>query len=63
MQIKKIRILLADDHAILRKGLRMLIDSQPDLQVVGEARTGREAIEEARRLQPDIVVMDVRCPN
>jgi two-component system, NarL family, response regulator NreC len=63
MQSKKIRVLLADDHAILRKGVRMLIDSQPDLEVVGEARTGREAIEEARRLLPDVVIMDVSMPE
>jgi two-component system response regulator NreC len=59
MQSKKIRVLLADDHAILRKGIRMLIDAQPDLEVVGEAKTGREAIEEARKLKPDVVVMDL----
>lgn len=63
MQIKKIRVLLADDHKILRKGIRMLIDSQPDMEVVGEAKTGREAIEEARQLKPDIVVMDVSMPE
>lgn len=63
MQSKKIRILLADDHKILRKGVRMLIDSQEDMEVVGEARTGREAIEEARKLAPDIVVMDVSMPE
>ena len=60
---KKIRVLLADDHKILRKGVRMLIDSQPDMEVVGEAKTGREAIEEARQLKPDIVVMDVSMPE
>ena len=63
MQSKKIRVLLADDHKILRKGVRMLIDSQPDMEVVGEAKTGREAIEEARKLKPDIVVMDVSMPE
>ncbi len=63
MQSKKIRVLLADDHAILRKGIRMLIDAQPDLEVVGEAKTGREAIEEARKLKPDVVVMDVSMPE
>lgn len=63
MQNKKIRILLADDHAILRKGVRMLIDSEPGLEVVGEAKTGREAIEEARNLKPDIVLMDVSMPE
>lgn len=60
---KKIRVLLPDDHKILRKGVRMLIDSQPDMEVVGEAKTGREAIEEARQLKPDIVVMDVSMPE
>lgn len=63
MQSKKIRVLLADDHAILRKGVRMLIDAQPDMEVVGEAKTGREAIDEARKLKPDIVVMDVSMPE
>ena len=63
MQTKKIRVLLADDHAILRKGVRMLIDAQPDLEVVGEAKTGREAIHEARELKPDVVVMDVSMPE
>jgi two-component system response regulator NreC len=60
---KKIRVLLADDHSILRKGVRMLIDSQADMEVVGEAKTGREAIEEARKLKPDIVVMDISMPE
>ena len=63
MQSKKIRVLLADDHAILRKGVRMLIDAQPDMEVTGEAKTGREAIEEARKLNPDVVVMDVSMPE
>lgn len=63
MRSTKIRVLLADDHAILRKGVRMLIHTQPDIEVVGEARTGREAIAEARRLTPDIVVMDVSMPE
>ena len=63
MQSKKIRVLLADDHTILRRGVRMLVDSQLDMEVVGEAKTGREAIDEARRLKPDIVVMDVSMPE
>ena len=63
MLSKKIRVLLADDHRILRQGVRMLIDSQKDMEVVGEAKTGREAIEEARRLKPDVVVMDVSMPE
>jgi DNA-binding NarL/FixJ family response regulator len=55
--------LLADDHTILRKGVRMLLDSQPDIEVIGEAKTGREAISEARRHHPDIVIMDVSMPE
>jgi two-component system response regulator NreC len=63
MQRKNIRVLLADDHAILRKGVRLLINSQPDMEVVGEARNGREAIDEARKLAPDVVIMDVSMPE
>lgn len=63
MPSKKIQVLLADDHAILRKGVKMLIDSQDDMEVVGEAKTGREAIEQAQSLNPDIVVMDISMPE
>ena len=63
MSNRNIRVLLADDHTILRKGVRMLIDSQSDMEVVGEAKTGREAIDEARKLKPDVVVMDVSMPE
>ncbi len=63
MQNQKIRVLLADDHAILRKGIRLLINSQLDMEVVGEAKTGREAIEEVRKFAPDVVVMDVSMPE
>jgi two-component system response regulator NreC len=63
MQRKRIRVLLADDHTILRKGVRLLLESQADMEVVGEAKTGREAIDEARRLKPDVVVMDVSMPE
>jgi DNA-binding NarL/FixJ family response regulator len=61
--MKKIRVLLADDHTILRKGVRMLLESEADIEVVGEARNGREAIERARTLKPDIVIMDVSMPE
>ncbi|MGZ3681711.1 MAG: response regulator transcription factor, partial [Ktedonobacterales bacterium] len=54
-----IRVLLADDHDILRDGLRMLLEMASDIQVVGEARTGREAVAEAERLHPDVVLMDI----
>ena len=63
MSSKKIQVLLADDHAILRKGVKMLIDSQDDMEVIGEAKTGREAIEQAQSLKPDIVVMDISMPE
>jgi len=54
-----IRVLLADDHDILRQGLKLLLSLQQDIQVVGEARTGREAIEMTQQLEPDVVVMDI----
>ncbi len=63
MPSKKIRVLLADDHKILRQGVQMLIDAQVDMEVVGEAKTGREAIEAARTLKPDVVVMDISMPE
>ncbi|MCA1572598.1 MAG: response regulator transcription factor [Chloroflexi bacterium] len=56
------RVLLADDQALLRGGLRMILDAQPDIEVVGEASDGREAVEAARRLQPDLVLMDIQMP-
>lgn len=59
----KIRILLADDHAVVRAGLRMIIDAQPDMEVIGEASDGREAIQEAERLLPDVVVLDLTMPG
>lgn len=58
-----IRVLLVDDHALMRDGVRMLLDSQPDVQVVGEAAEGQEGIEQAMRLKPDIVVMDISMPG
>src|SRR5580658_7707697 len=59
----KIRVLIADDHAILRSGLKMLIDSQADMTVVGEAQNGNEAILMAREISPDIVLLDVTMPQ
>ena len=61
--MKKLRILLADDHKIVREGLRLLINSQPDMQVVGEAANGREVLVKARELKPDVVVMDLSMPE
>jgi len=63
MSSKKIRVLLADDHAVVRRGFRMILDSQPDLEVVGEVANGREAVVEAEKLQPDVIVMDVTMPE
>lgn len=57
--IKKTRILLADDHTVVRKGIRMILSAQPDLEVVAEAKNGHEAVAEAERTLPDIVIMDV----
>ncbi|MHB0868580.1 MAG: response regulator [Chloroflexota bacterium] len=60
---KKTSVFLADDHAVLRAGLKMLIDAQPDLQVVGEAEDGEEAIERITSLKPDLALMDVNMPR
>ena len=61
--MEKIRILLADDHTVMRKGLRLLLERQPNLTVVGEASDGRETVELCESEQPDVVVMDVAMPN
>ena len=58
-----IRVLLADDQALVRAGFRVLIDSAPDLTVVGEAATGREAVDLARTTRADVVLMDIRMPD
>jgi two-component system response regulator NreC len=59
---RPIRILLADDHAILRDGIRALLNDERDLHVVGEAENGRQALDQARSLRPDIVIMDIGMP-
>lgn len=59
----KKRILLADDHAVVRNGFRMILNAQDDLEVVGEAANGREVVDLAASLQPDIVVVDVTMPE
>jgi two-component system, NarL family, response regulator NreC len=59
---QKIRILLADDHAVLRAGLRALLNAEPDMEVVGEAANGREAVDRAEELKPDVIVMDLSMP-
>jgi DNA-binding NarL/FixJ family response regulator len=57
------RVLLVDDHELVRQGIAAMLHGAPDLQVVGEAKTGREALEVARRELPDVVLMDVRMPD
>ncbi len=59
----KIRICLADDHEVVRKGFRALLEKQPDCEVIGEATDGQQIIKMARELNPDVVVMDVSLPN
>lgn len=59
----KIRVLLADDHAVLRAGIRALLDMQPDIEVIGEAGDGRQAVERVRELGPDIILMDIGMPG
>ncbi len=58
-----IRILLADDHAMVRKGFRLILEAQTDMSIVGEAGNGREALEQAEKLHPDVIVMDVAMPE
>ena len=56
------RVLLVDDTALFRRAIATLVDAQPDLEVVGQADNGLEGVEQARRLQPDLVVMDMEMP-
>ena len=58
-----IKVLIADDHALMRMGLRALIETQPDIEVVGEATDGAEAVRKAKRLLPDVVIMDILMPE
>lgn len=60
---KKIRILLADDHAVVRQGFRMILGAQADMEIIGEAGNGREAVSMSEQLHPDVVVMDVAMPE
>lgn len=61
--MSKIRVLIADDHAVVRSGLRQLMGDQPDLEVVGEAGDGREALEKVKTLKPDVIVLDIAMPG
>ena len=60
---KKIKLMLADDHAVVRSGLRMLLDAQPDMEIIEEAKSGAEAVAKVQELRPDIVLMDVEMPG
>lgn len=62
VSMKRITVLLAEDHEIVREGLRMLLEAEGDIAVVGEAETGRRAVALARKLHPDVVVMDIAMP-
>ncbi len=59
----RISVFLADDHAVVRDGLRSLLEAQPDMRVVGDAGTGRETVSQVARLRPDIVLMDIAMPE
>ena len=61
--MKKIKVLLADDHALMREGCRMMLELENDLEVVGEAQDGRQAVELAKKLQPDVTLMDIAMPS
>ena len=60
--MKPITVLLAEDHTIVRQGLRLLVEADGDIEIVGEAKTGREAVQMSRALQPDVIVMDIAMP-
>jgi two-component system NarL family response regulator len=59
----QVRVLIVDDHALFRRGLQMVLEGEPDIEVVGEASDGHEAVESAERTSPDVVLMDVRMPK
>ena len=61
--MNKTRILIADDHAIVRRGIRLLLESQPDMEVVGEASDGRDGLRQAQELNPDVILMDITMPS
>ena len=61
--MRSLRIFLADDHTVMREGLKSLVNAQADMEVIGEADNGRTALQKARELQPDVVIMDVSMPE
>ncbi|HEY7280876.1 MAG TPA: response regulator transcription factor [Actinomycetota bacterium] len=62
-EAERLRVLIVDDHALFRRGLQMVLDAEPDIEVVGEAGDGHQALERAQELMPDVVLMDVRMPR
>ena len=58
-----VNILIVDDHTLFRTGIRKMLEMEEDMRVVGEAATGREALEQARRLVPDVILMDIKMPD
>src|SRR6266487_6357346 len=60
--MQKITVLLADDHTLVRQGFRALLEAEPDIAIVAEAETGRQAVQLTRKLRPDVVVMDIAMP-
>ncbi|NLG85182.1 MAG: response regulator transcription factor [Firmicutes bacterium] len=61
--VDEVRVLIVDDHAIVRKGLRALLETEPGIAVAGEAGDGKEAVEMAARLKPDVILMDLVMPG
>jgi DNA-binding NarL/FixJ family response regulator len=61
--MESMKVLIADDHPVVREGLSAMLNRQPDIEVVGEAENGRECVEKTRKLRPDIVLMDLRMPE
>jgi len=61
--LQKVRVLVVDDHSVVRAGVRMLVDAQPDMEVVGEAAEGEEAVAKVGELMPDVVLMDIHMPG
>ena len=61
--MQKVRVLVVDDHSVVRAGVRMLVDAQPDMEVVGEAAEGEEAVAKVGELMPDVVLMDIHMPG
>jgi DNA-binding NarL/FixJ family response regulator len=61
--MRKVRVLIADDHSVVRQGLRMFLALDPDIEIVGEAASGEEAIQQARDIRPDVVLMDLVMPG